>query len=138
LNDSVSGVILSTDHSERRPVDLSELQGMKFIVNIIISSIAVFLTAYILPGVNLQQDIMTIFIVVVLLAIANSVVKPILHILTFPITIVTFGLFALVLNAFMVMLVDYFVVGFSVASFWWALGFSIVLSIVSSVLRKMG
>ena len=80
----------------------------------------------------------TILLVVILLGIANSVIKPILHILTFPITIVTFGLFALVLNAFMVMLVDHFVIGFSVANFWWALAFSIVLSIVSSVLRKMG
>ena len=111
---------------------------MSFFINLIISAIAVFVTAYILPGVEIKQDIVTILIVTVLLGIANSVIKPILHILTFPITIVTFGLFALVVNAAMVMLVDYFVDGFSVESFWWALGFSIVLSIVSSVLRKMG
>ena len=111
---------------------------MKFLVNLIISAIAVFLTAYILPGVTLEYDAVTVLVVAVLLSVANSVIKPILHILTFPITIGTFGLFALVLNATMVMLVDYFVAGFAVANFWWALGFSMVLSIVSSVLRKMG
>ena len=111
---------------------------MKFLVNIIISAIAVFITAYVLPGVTLEQNIVTILLVAILLGVANAVIKPILHVLTFPITMVTFGLFALVINAAMVMLVDYFVDGFSVESFWWALGFSIVLSIVSSVLRKMG
>ena len=111
---------------------------MNFFVNLIISAIAVFVTAYLLPGVTLSQDIMTILIVTILMGIANSVIKPILHVLTFPITIVTFGLFALVINALMVMLVDYFVEGFSVENFWWALAFSIVLSIISSVLRKMG
>jgi putative membrane protein len=110
---------------------------MSFLVNLIISAIAVFLTAYVLPGVYLSQDIVTILIVALLLGIANSVIKPILHVLTFPITIVTFGLFALVLNALMVILVDYMVEGFSVDSFWWALGFSVVLSIISSVLRSM-
>ncbi|OGK47749.1 hypothetical protein A3A55_02230 [Candidatus Roizmanbacteria bacterium RIFCSPLOWO2_01_FULL_40_14] len=111
---------------------------MNFFINLLISAIAVFMTAYVLPGVTLEQDILTILIVAVLLGIANSVIKPILHILTFPITIVTFGLFALVINALMVMLVDYYVAGFSVSNFWWALVFSIVLSLVSSVLRKIG
>ena len=111
---------------------------MILFINILISSIAVYLTAYLLPGVSIEQDVVTIFLVAILLGIANSVIKPILHVLTFPITIVTFGLFALVINALMVMLVDYFVVGFTVASFWWALGFSIVMSIISSVLRKIG
>ena len=111
---------------------------MNFLINLLISGIAVFITAYVLPGVTLEQDIVTILIVAVLLGIANSVIKPILHLLTFPITIVTFGLFAFVINALMVMLVDYFVAGFSVDNFLWAIAFSVVLSIVSSVLRKIG
>ncbi|HLB60533.1 MAG TPA: phage holin family protein [Patescibacteria group bacterium] len=110
---------------------------MKFLIHILISAIAVFITASVLPGVSLEQDIVTILIVAVLLGIANSVIKPILHILTFPITIVTFGLFALVINALMVMLVDYYVAGFSVSSFWWALLFSLILSLVSSFLRSL-
>ncbi|MCR4264325.1 MAG: phage holin family protein [Candidatus Roizmanbacteria bacterium] len=111
---------------------------MNFLLNLLISGIAVFITAYVLPGVDIQQDVVTILMVVVLLGVSNAVIKPILHILTFPITIVTFGLFAIVINALMVVLVDYLVEGFTVDNFWWALAFSIVLSIVSSVLRKIG
>lgn len=106
---------------------------MDTIVSVIISGIAIFLSDRILPGVKVDSFI-TALIVAVMLAIINLIVKPILFILTLPITILTLGLFTFVLNALMILLVDALVRGFEVQNFWWALLFSLVLSIIRSLL----
>jgi putative membrane protein len=68
--------------------------------------------------------------------VLNAILKPILVILTLPITLVTFGLFLFVINAAIILLADKFIDGFVVDGFWWALLFSLLLSIVSAVLYK--
>ncbi len=103
---------------------------------ILLSSVAVFLTAYVLPGVVIT-DYITVVIVALLLGILSVTIKPLLTILTLPITILTFGLFSLVINAIIVLLVDYLVEGFAVENFVWAVLFAFVLSVFSSALNML-
>lgn len=105
---------------------------MNWIVRFLLNGLAVVLTAYLLPGVDVT-DYWTSLIVAMVLIIANVVVKPVLIVLTIPITIVTMGLFLLVINAFVILLADYLVDGFSVDGFWWALLFSLILSLFNSL-----
>lgn len=79
----------------------------------------------------------SVMIAALVLGLVNIFVKPILQLISLPITILTFGLFYFVVNALMVMLMDYFVSGFSVTSFWWALLLSLILSFASSVIDGM-
>lgn len=90
------------------------------------------LTAYLLPGVDVT-DFWTALIVALVLSIANIIVKPILIVLTIPITVLTLGLFLLVINALIILMTDYLVDGFIVDGFWWALLFSLILSIFNSL-----
>ncbi|MFA6512011.1 MAG: phage holin family protein [Patescibacteria group bacterium] len=103
------------------------------IISFLFSAIAVFVTAYLLPGVTVGGWV-DVLIVALVLGMINISIKPILHLLTFPITILTLGLFALVINALLIMLADWAVKGFSVDNFWWALLFSVVLTIVNGFL----
>lgn len=109
---------------------------MGIFVNLLVSGLAVFVSAYVLPGVHVDSFV-TATIVAVVLGIVNAVLKPILLLLTLPINILTLGLFTFVINAVLVLLVSAVVPGFTVASFWWALGFSLVLSIVNSFLHSL-
>lgn len=107
---------------------------MQLIINLLVSGIGVFIASYLLSsGVHLANFI-TALVVAVVLGIANAVIKPVLLILTLPINVITLGLFTFVVNALIVLLVAFFVDGFKVDSFWWALAFSIVLSIVNFAL----
>ena len=103
-------------------------------MNLLLKSMAVFITAYLLPGVKVA-DFWTAVVVAVVLGLVNMVIKPILIILTLPITILTLGIFALIINALMILLVSALVPGFEVKSLGWALLFSIVLSLVSTFLH---
>lgn len=106
---------------------------MNLLLRILITSISAVVAAYILPGVHLA-DFSTAIIVAFVLALLNAILKPILVFLTIPITIFTFGLFLLVINAGMIMLTSHLINGFEVNGFWYALLFSIVLSVISSLL----
>jgi len=108
---------------------------MKFVMRVIVTSVVAFGLSYILNGVEILT-FWTAIILAIVLAILNAILKPLLILLTFPITIVTFGLFLFVINALIILLADYFVDGFKVNGFWWALLFSLLLSIVTSVLYK--
>lgn len=110
---------------------------MKLLLKLVISSLAVYATAYLLDGVQIQDDFMQAIIVAVVLVLLNTFLKPLLVILTIPATIFTLGLFLLVINACIILLADYFLEGFSVTSFWWALLFSIVLSVITSILNSL-
>ncbi|HOF50561.1 MAG TPA: phage holin family protein [Candidatus Colwellbacteria bacterium] len=110
---------------------------MKTFINWVISAVAIIIAAYVLPGVNVDGFLAALVLAVVLGAI-NAFIKPIILFLTFPINIVTLGLFTLVINAGLVILASYIVPGFSVASFWWAMLFSIVLSFVTTVFSSFG
>ena len=109
---------------------------MKWIVRILLNGLAVVLTAYLLPGVGVT-DYWTALIVALVLSIANIIVKPVLIILTIPITIMTLGLFLLVINALIILLADYLVDGFGVDGFWWALLFSLILSVFNSLFEDL-
>jgi putative membrane protein len=110
---------------------------MNFLIRILISALVAFGLSYILSGVHMDTFV-TALIVAVVLAVLNALVKPILVILTLPITIITLGLFLFVINALIILLCDKLIDGFSVDGFWWALLFSILLSIVSSILYSAG
>ena len=106
---------------------------MKSILKILLTTVAVLLIAKILPGVYVADFTSSLW-VALLLALLRLIVKPILVILTLPITILTLGLFLLVINALLILCVDYFISGFSVSSIWTAILFSILLSIFQSIL----
>ncbi|HLG34350.1 MAG TPA: phage holin family protein [Bacteroidia bacterium] len=109
---------------------------MRFIVRIIITALAVVISSYILPGVSVDGGLSAL-IVAAVLALLNAFVKPLLIILTIPITIFTLGLFLLVINALMILAAAELVNGFHVSGFWAALLFSIVLTIVVSLLNAL-
>ena len=105
---------------------------MKLILRIIITAILVVLLAHLLPGVHVAS--FTIALVVALvLALLNIFFKPIMVLLTFPITMVTMGLFLLVINGLIIILCTKIVGGFLVDSFWIAMLFSVLLSIMQSI-----
>ncbi|MBM4328777.1 MAG: phage holin family protein [Deltaproteobacteria bacterium] len=98
--------------------------------------VAIIVVAYILPGVTVRS-LSAAAITAAVLGILNALIKPILVILTLPITILTFGLFLLVINALLFMLASAIVPGFHVKSFWWALLGSVIVSVVSYVLQSI-
>lgn len=106
---------------------------MELLFNILISMLAVILTAYLLPGISINSA-WTAFFVAIVLGVINAFLRPFLLIITLPINILTLGLFTFVIMAFLVMLTSYIVPGFQVASFWWAMGFAIVFAIINSIL----
>lgn len=106
---------------------------MNLVLRLLLTAVLVFLIAYFLPGVTVD-GFKTALIVAVVLALLNLFVKPVLVILTLPVTLVTFGIFLLVINAVVILLCDELVEGFDVRSFWNALLFSIVLSLFQSML----
>ncbi|MBI2721902.1 MAG: phage holin family protein [Bacteroidetes bacterium] len=109
---------------------------MNFILKILISALAVFFVCQIVPGVTLD-GYTTAILVAVVLAFLNAIVKPILTILTIPITIVTLGLFLLAINAFIILFAEKLVDGFHVAGFWYALLFSLILSLITGILNSI-
>lgn len=104
---------------------------MQLIINLLISGFAVFVTAYFLPGIHIK-DFLTAIIVSIVLGIFNTILKPILSILTFPLTFLTLGLFRFILNGLIILLVSAIVPGFTVNNIFWAIGFSLVLSLVNA------
>ena len=110
---------------------------MNFIFKIVISTLAILVTANILPGVKLDSPL-TAIILAATLAFLNAIVKPVMIILTIPITIVSLGLFLIFINAFIIMFASYIVDGFAVDGFWWAFIFGIILSLVTSIFEAIG
>ncbi|MFD2035957.1 phage holin family protein [Belliella marina] len=109
----------------------SETWGI--LVQLLLGGIAVLITSYLLPGVSVE-DFLTGIVIAALIALLNITVKPILVILTIPITIVTLGLFLIVINALLILLAAKIVPGFSVDGFWWALLFGLILGLINSLL----
>lgn len=109
---------------------------MRLIFQLLLTAVVVLVLAEVLPGVGVDT-FTTSIIVAVVLALLNVLVKPILVFLTLPATIVTFGLFLLVINAVIILLVDWLIPGFAVDGFWWALLFSLLLTLAQSVLFSL-
>lgn len=120
---------------------------MNFIIKLFVSSVAVLITAYFLNGVTIGNNqfysggsmefnrFTTALLIAVVLAFLNTIVKPLLTILSLPITFFTLGLFLLVINAIIILFADKLVDGFKVDGFWTALWFSLVLSLVTGFLN---
>lgn len=102
---------------------------VRFILRLLINTVAVYVTASIVSGIKID-NFTSALIASVVLGILNTLIKPILIILTLPVNILTLGLFTLVINAFMITLTASLVNGFHVETFLSAILFSIVLSIV--------
>jgi len=109
---------------------------MGFIIKVLVTAVAVYLAAYFLPGVALT-NVKTAVIVALVLALLNTFIKPILVILTIPITILTLGLFLLVINILIVKWTASLVSGFTVDGWLSALLFSLIVSVVSSILASL-
>jgi putative membrane protein len=108
---------------------------MKFLIKLIIIAAISFALANILSGVHVDS-FWTAIVFALILAILNVIAKPILIILTLPVTIITLGLFLFVVNAIIVLLASNLVQGFRIDNFWWALLFSFLLSFIMSFIDK--
>ena len=106
---------------------------MKFIIRMILTGAVAFALAWLIPGIEIDT-FWTSIVLALVLAVLNAIVKPILVVLTLPITIVTLGLFHFVINALIILLADAFINGFFVEGFWPALFFSILLSVITSLM----
>ena len=109
---------------------------MNYIFKVLLTAFAVLVIAYILPGVEVDNYGTAIWVAFIV-GILFSILKPILVILTLPVTILTLGLFLFVINAAMILLANSWIDGFSVSGFWIALLFSIILSFFESILHKI-
>lgn len=110
---------------------------MKFLLDTIISTLAIMVVAYLMEPHVTVDGVLTALILALVLAALNFIVKPILVLLTLPVTILTLGLFLLVVNTFIILIASSLVKGFYVESFWWAMLFSMVLSLVSSIFTTL-
>ena len=109
---------------------------MKIITRLLVTAALVMIISYLPLGTQVN-GVLTALKIAIVLGLLNVFVKPVLILLTFPITLVTLGLFLLVINAIIILLCDKFLSGFTVSSFWNALLFSVVLSISQSIVYKL-
>lgn len=111
---------------------------MSFIIRVLITAAVAYGLALLFEPHIFIRSYLAALVLVVVLGILNVLVKPLLILLTLPITIVTLGLFLLVINVLIILLADWFMDGFDVDGFWWALLFSVLLSFLSSTLGRLG
>ena len=107
---------------------------MRILINWVLSALAIVITAYLLPGIIVKSFFVAL-VVAVVLGFLNTIIRPILIVLTLPIQFLTLGLFTFIINAALVILTSDIVPGFKVRSFAWALLFSLVLWAVNAVLH---
>jgi putative membrane protein len=109
---------------------------MRFLIHWLVTTLAIIISAYLLPGVNVA-GFFPALVTALVLGILNTFIKPVLILLTLPLTLLTLGLFTLVINALLILLTSAIVPGFDVRNFGWALLFSLVLSILNAVLHAL-
>lgn len=107
-----------------------------FHIRLAVSTLSFFLASYITPGVELR-DILAAFIVALVLSIFNVTIKPLLILLTLPVTLFTFGIFLFAINAIVILIAAELVSGFEVSSFWSALLYSFFVSLISGFLHAL-
>jgi len=108
---------------------------IKFLIRLVINAIALGLAVTLVEGLNFTSDVFGLLIVAIVFGLVNALIKPIVRFVTLPISVVTLGLFSLVINAFMLMLTAWFTGPLQVSGFFPALWGSIIISIVSTVLN---
>lgn len=104
------------------------------IAKLLLSAIAILFLDWLLPGVHVSGTWDAV-LAAVLIALINLVVRPLLILITLPVTVVTLGLFLFVINAAMVLMASSWLRGFDVQGFWWALLFSFLLSLINSTMH---
>lgn len=109
---------------------------LRFILTILLNALLIYVAAYFLGGVYIENYPTAIFAAIIL-GIINWTIKPLLTIITLPLTIVTFGIFLFIINGLMVMLAAYLIPGFAVANMFWAILFTGLLSILNYLLTKV-
>jgi putative membrane protein len=109
---------------------------MNLIIRLLITAIVAYLLTKILPGVHFE-GFSTAIIFAIVLGVLNVIVKPILSLFGLPLTIITLGFFALVINALIILIADYFIDSMEINGFWWAFIFSILLSIITSLANSI-
>ncbi|NVK27287.1 MAG: phage holin family protein [Flavobacteriia bacterium] len=106
-------------------------------ISLLVNTLSILLASYLLTGVHVASPTKAI-IVAAVLALLNVTLKPLLIILTLPLTLFSFGLFLFVINAIVIYVAADWIDGFGVDSFWWAVFFSLLISFINSVLYKFG
>ena len=101
--------------------------------NLLVNTISIFAVSYILSGIEVDSFLIAL-VVAVVMAVLNVTLKPLLVLITIPLTVVTFGLFLLVVNVLVLYAAEALIDGFHIAGFWWALAFSLLVSFINSVL----
>jgi len=109
---------------------------MRFLMRWFVTFCAVLIAERILPGI-MADSVGTLIVAALILGILNAILRPILMIITLPITILTLGLFALVINGVVLALTSVLIPGFVVAGFWWAVFGALLISIASSIISKL-
>jgi len=109
---------------------------MKILMNWLVYTLAITITSYILPGVQIG-GLKAALLAALVLGLVNAILRPLLIFFTLPITILSMGLFVLVINAGLVLAASRLVSGFYVAGFWWALAFSLVIALVNWLLNRL-
>ncbi len=107
---------------------------MNLIIRLLVTAVVAFFLTKILSGVHFE-GFSTAIVFAIVLGILNLIVSPILKILGLPLTILTLGLFSLVINALVILIADYFIDGMTIDGFWWAFIFSIALSLITSLVN---
>jgi len=107
---------------------------MPTFIHLAVSALAVIITSFLLPGV--QVGIISAFLAALVLGLLNTFVKPLMILFTLPVNVLTLGLFTFVINAVIILLASAIVPGFKVKGFWWALLFSLILSVVNHFLER--
>ena len=107
---------------------------MNLLLRLLVTAVVAYFLAYVLPGIHFDGFTGAIIFAIVL-GILNLIVTPILKILGLPLTILTLGLFSLVINALVILIADYFIDSMNIDGFLWAFIFSIALSFITSLLN---
>ncbi len=107
------------------------------LITLVVNALSIFIASYLLGGVHVD-GVFTAIIVAALLAVLNVTLKPLLIILTLPLTLFSFGLFLLVINAIVIFVAADWINGFDVDGFWWAVFFSFLISLTNGFLYRLG
>lgn len=111
-------------------------QALSLLMLLMVNSLAVFVAGTILPGVRLQ-NFMTAVVVAIVLSFINTIIRPLIFLITLPINLLTLGLFTFVIIGFLTLLVSYIVPGFEIDGFFWALLFALILAITNTFLHSL-
>ncbi len=107
---------------------------MGILIRLLVTSAVAFFLTYFMSGIRFDSFAAALVFAVVL-GLLNLVVTPILKLIGLPLTVITLGLFSLVINALVILLADYLIDGMTVDGFWWAFFFSIALSLITSLIN---